>query len=287
MIFLEKKTLLLLFFATFIHTSAYADGAGTSLPLLNNAPWKETQGGRVRVLLVEHDTVDKPQNSAAFEYNGVIEVNLKEGWKTYWRNPGNSGMAPFFTFTQNVQYKIDYPAPQLLGEDGYRVFGYTGNINIPFRLTYADGEQRLSGTLTIGICKEICMPVDVPFNFDLKGKAGDSGIISANDDLEVRALLPKKADDSFQVTGVRLEKDAFLVTVRHSLIKDIPELFMDGGVTELGVAEVVSSKDDETTYRVPLLYLEDDWDGRIFYTAKSKEEAVSGRVNAPRGKSNH
>lgn len=277
MVFLKKKIIFLLFVALLSGNSAQAKDLAPSV-LRHDASFEKTQGGKVRVFLVEPQKAQgRNETQPISDYDGVIDIRLDEGWKTYWRNPGNSGMAPFFTFAQGNQYVIDYPAPQLLKTDGDWAFGYTGHVMLPFKV-FNVSAGHLTGSLTIGICKSICIPVDVPFDFDLKNANGD-GIIAAESWEKARISLPKPEDDNFQLTDVHIEKDVLILTLRHPAKDGVPELFLDGGTTELGIAEMISSEDDKTTYRAALLYHADDWDGRLFYTAKNDKSSVAGWVN--------
>ena len=58
-----------------------------------SSDWEDLGGGKAR-LVAELDPVSG-------EIHGVVEFDLDEGWKTYWRQPGGSGIPPEF----------DFPAP--------------------------------------------------------------------------------------------------------------------------------------------------------------------------------
>ena len=52
---------------------------------------------------------------------GGIAIQLQDGWKTYWRNPGDSGVPPRFDFSKsdNVEaVTILWPAPMKFGSSG-------------------------------------------------------------------------------------------------------------------------------------------------------------------------
>ena len=51
---------------------------------------------------------------------GGIEIQLQQGWKTYWRTPGDSGVPPRFDFSKSVNVESVtplYPAPRTF-DDG-------------------------------------------------------------------------------------------------------------------------------------------------------------------------
>src|SRR5690554_5930373 len=52
---------------------------------------------------------------ATNEVHALLEVSLSDDWKTYWRSPGEGGIAPHadWSASQNIeQVRWDWPAPQ-------------------------------------------------------------------------------------------------------------------------------------------------------------------------------
>jgi len=161
-----------------------------------------------------------------------LEVLLDPGWKTYWRNPGDSGIPPQIDFagSENVaDVAIEWPAPEL-SWDGYAwVIGYTEAVVFPLRVTMRDPATpaELKLRLTYGVCKDICIPAEadaeivldgssarpsaiemyrdrVPSLIDAAGENG--GVVSAavNRDgdvpiLELHVSLPGAPEDGFAV----------------------------------------------------------------------------------------
>jgi DsbC/DsbD-like thiol-disulfide interchange protein len=94
-----------------------------------------------------------------------IEITLDPGWKTYWRHPGDSGIAPEFDFSasQNVaSVSVEWPAPEL-HHDGYGwIVGYADTVVLPLRITPADPAEPVSLRLAMhfGVCRDICVPAE-------------------------------------------------------------------------------------------------------------------------------
>src|SRR4029079_14975580 len=47
-------------------------------------------------------------------YRAAVEIKLQDGWKTYWRYPGDSGVPPALDFSKSRNVKsvtVLYPAP--------------------------------------------------------------------------------------------------------------------------------------------------------------------------------
>ncbi len=101
---------------------------------------------------------------------GAFQFELKDGWITYWKNPGDAGLPLTITsYTSGKPYQIEnleiiWPTPKRFTYDhGLYSLGYKGKLLIPFKLQTADIHHSLE-TLTVnidayyGVCKEICIP---------------------------------------------------------------------------------------------------------------------------------
>ena len=93
-----------------------------------------------------------------------LEIQLGEGWKTYWRTPGSSGVPPNFDFKASRNAgtpTVLYPAPRRLAEPDGDVIGYKGRALFPiaFRAEDAAKPVELKLTVELGVCKDICVPV--------------------------------------------------------------------------------------------------------------------------------
>ena len=103
---------------------------------------------------------------AGGDYLAGLEIVLDQGWKTYWRAPGDAGVPPVFHWgaSRNVAaVQVIWPRPQVFYQNGMRSIGYSERVVIPLRVTpgRADRKVRLDGKVQIGICSDICVPLDV------------------------------------------------------------------------------------------------------------------------------
>ncbi len=92
-----------------------------------------------------------------------IDMGLAPGWKTYWRNPGDSGISPRFDWSgsENVAgIELRWPAPERFDDPGDTTFGYKTAVLWPVHVVPED--PALSVTLRLdmqyGICSDICVP---------------------------------------------------------------------------------------------------------------------------------
>jgi DsbC/DsbD-like thiol-disulfide interchange protein len=107
-----------------------------------------------------------------------IEIRLENGWKTYWRYPGDSGVPPTFDFAGSVNVKsvtTSWPAPELFddGAGGHSI-GYTGDVVLPLKVVPADVSRpaKLHVKLAYAACGKLCVPVEAGLTLELSGNAG-------------------------------------------------------------------------------------------------------------------
>lgn len=99
-----------------------------------------------------------------------IELTLAEGWKTYWRAPGDAGIPPVFDWSGSrnlADIRVDWPTPEVFSQNGMRSIGYMDRVVLPLTIAPSRASQpvKLSGVINIGICDEVC----VPMHLDLAG----------------------------------------------------------------------------------------------------------------------
>jgi len=95
-----------------------------------------------------------------------LGLELSQGWKTYWRSPGDAGFPPEFDFSnsQNIKsVEIIWPAPEQFGSEGFETLGYRGRATLPIKITPIHSGSPITVALdaNIGICEDICVPVSV------------------------------------------------------------------------------------------------------------------------------
>ncbi|WP_220731963.1 protein-disulfide reductase DsbD family protein [Shewanella morhuae] len=106
----------------------------------------------------------------------VLEVQLEGDWKTYWRSPGEGGIAPAIKWdeSRNLQH-VDWawPAPAEFSLLGLQTFGYKGNTTFPLLLTVDDisAPAQLRGKVTLSTCTTICVLTDYQINLDFTPNA--------------------------------------------------------------------------------------------------------------------
>ncbi len=136
-----------------------------------------------------------------------IEIDLEPGWKTYWRSPGDAGIAPVADFSRSTNIagavEIAFPPPHRY-DDGYAVTNvYEGRIVLPVSVAVVDpaSPTRLVVGLDMGVCEEVCVPEHFDLALDLASRESDAEALAILADAQ--AALPGKPEPgAFAVEGI-------------------------------------------------------------------------------------
>lgn len=135
--------------------------------------WIATDFSQLR-LIAAGDSI-----AASGELEIGVQIRLEEGWKTYWRNPGDAGLPTSFDWSasRNVgEVALAWPAPKRIPFEGLDSYGYEGEVVFPARLRPArPGEPvRIDLAVDYAVCKDICVPLAARARLDVPvGASGD------------------------------------------------------------------------------------------------------------------
>ena len=179
----------------------------------------------------------------------ALRVTLKEGWKTYWRAPGDAGIPPRFSWTgsRNVDgVEIVWPAPTVFDQNGYRSVGYIGQLVLPLLLDPAKpgAPLRLKGEIDFGVCKDVCVAARLPFSQDLDLTAGRNPTIAAA--MAQRPFSAREAGVRSATCSVRPTQDGMQVETRIDLPRAKGEevVILEPGNPLLWASEMNSRRKD-------------------------------------------
>ena len=102
-----------------------------------------------------------------------LRLRMAPGWHTYWRNPGDAGVAAELAWSLPPGVSVGpiaWPAPARMREGPLMTFGYTGDVLLPVTITPAAGSRApLQLVLTANwlVCAKICVPEQGSFNMTL------------------------------------------------------------------------------------------------------------------------
>lgn len=116
----------------------------------------------------------------------ALRIALDDGWKTYWRAPGEAGLPPLFDWSgsQNLRdIAFNWPVPEIIISNGVTTLGYAGELVLPIEVRAADpaADVTLTAGIAFGICEEVCMPLqtDVTAVLPASATATDPRIVGA------------------------------------------------------------------------------------------------------------
>ena len=92
-----------------------------------------------------------------------LEYKLNNGWKTYWKSPGEGGFSQLINWESSTNISnldILWPIPEYFEILGFISVGYTKEIIFPLKLKIKDINKKTSIVLDLNYltCKDICIP---------------------------------------------------------------------------------------------------------------------------------
>jgi DsbC/DsbD-like thiol-disulfide interchange protein len=151
------------------------------------SPWQEDAHSAVRLLA--------GSRSGAVLLGGIA-LQLKPGWHTYWRTPGDSGVPPRFDFSKsdNVEaVTVLWPAPKKFDDGaGGTSLGYIDQVVLPLRIVTKNTDKpvTLRADVNYAVCEKLCIPVqaNLELSFTSVASTEDSALFAALD------TVPKPAN---------------------------------------------------------------------------------------------
>lgn len=210
--------------------------------------WVETPGGSVRLIALPADAGGKA--------DALLDIRLNEGWKTYWRDPGGSGIPPSIAISGAALGAVGFPAPRRLGSDDGHYIGYNAPVQLPLALEKAAGGP-VTATVFLGMCKDICIPVQAELTADTSGEAFASPLEQAAL-ADAEARLPQAASTGFRPLSGHFAADGKSIAVRFEAPADgpVPEVFVSGdSALEFGASAPVRREGDAFLAEVPVLHM--------------------------------
>ncbi len=177
------------------------------------------EGSKFKTRLIAGSAARSSEQPRTF---AAVEMRMEQGWKTYWRMPGDAGgMPPRFDWSGSVNLAsatVSYPAPQRMADAIGDSLGYKGVAIFPVDIRAEDPSKpvELKATLEFGVCREICIPADATLSLIIPpGTTPAAAEIAA-----ALAAVPRDA-------GARRPDDPQLKSVEAHLQGDKPKLIVE------------------------------------------------------------
>ena len=128
--------------------------------------WVRTEQTAVRLVSATRATGDAASVVAGLHFR------LEDGWKIYWRSPGDAGFPPHLDWTAsgNLAFaRLAWPAPQRFSILGFESMGYKDEVVLPITATLGERGRplRLRANLKYLTCKDICIPYETTLSLDI------------------------------------------------------------------------------------------------------------------------
>jgi DsbC/DsbD-like thiol-disulfide interchange protein len=197
-------------------------------------------------------------------YRIGVEIRMKEGFKTYWRTPGDSGIPPVFDWTASENLgsvSVRWPAPKRYVDAGVTTIGYKDRVVFPVLVRAADIGKPISTILKLdyAVCERICVPAKAEVVLKLPAAtetthAGDLDVFRA---LVPRTKEPGKLDEKLGLISATFVPEKgqkaieVVVAVPPGAVLD--EAFLEGPDGWLfGTPTILQSDIERVTLRVPI-----------------------------------
>ncbi len=129
--------------------------------------WDSQKHGEARLITA----VEATGSSARLDV--ALQLRLTPGWHTYWRTPGDAGVAPTVDWSGSENLAaavIAWPAPRHLQPlDELETYGYEDGVTLPVAVTLAHpgAPLHLRAELDYASCREVCIPYHASLDLTL------------------------------------------------------------------------------------------------------------------------
>jgi DsbC/DsbD-like thiol-disulfide interchange protein len=170
------------------------------------------------------------------EWSAGVQIDLAEGWKTYWRMPGEAGIAPEFDWSgsHNVaDVVVRWPAPGRYHDASGETIGYAHRVVFPLSVLPENASEpvELALELSYAVCKDICVPARV----ELRRTLGQSSAMSSVEAALVRqfaAQVPHRWAAGVALERAHVEAAAgapvLAVELTGAAVDSSTEIFVEG-----------------------------------------------------------
>jgi suppressor for copper-sensitivity B len=191
-----------------------------------------------------------------------LALELGEGWKAYWRSPGEVGLAPQIDWTasENIaDVTFQWPAPERFTAFGIENFGYHDEVVFPVQIALEQPGQpaKLNANVQILVCSDLCVPQEFDLLLSIPEGTGIDQA-SAGSIAEFLARVPVEGTDANIATSVSfLNAEMTEVTFEFTtpIPFDSPDIFVElGDGTALGKPDIRLGDQGRTLWaQVPIL----------------------------------
>lgn len=194
-----------------------------------------------------------------------IEIELKKDWHTYWRTPGDGGMAPSIDWSKSknvksVEFLLPAPTRYAVTFEGFApvdTYGYADHVVFPLLVTPENPAYttELDVSVKYAVCKELCVFLDDHFNLRISNNHVDEDTTKRIDAALVS--VPGKSE-GLGIGAIKLDEAAKTLEVNITSEKPFvkPDIFVEVTPDFRFAAPQIFFTDDRKSALAKLTYVE-------------------------------
>ena len=172
------------------------------------------QSERITARLITAENAVTPN---AGTVSAALQIELADGWKTYWEAPGSVGYPPDLNWSTSANVsstELLFPAPTRFEAFDIENYGYVKQVTFPVQLMLEETGKTtvLNVSANVLVCAELCIPE--MFDLSVTLLAGEGGIDATSAQLIAAAAA----------TVPTTLSDAGMSNARYWLSEDATEL---------------------------------------------------------------
>ena len=190
----------------------------------------------------------------------ALEFNIRDGWHTYWRNPGDSGEATTLAWTLPPGFaagQIVWPTPHRFELPPLVNYGYANHVMHLVQIT-APTDLKVGAPIALTakaswlVCSDVCIPEDAELQLTIPTAAARAAS-AATDPAEASLFAAARADlpsAAPAATAARLQNGKLVITLGKewgatlSQIKSLTFFPYDGDSIEYAAPQILTRTKD-------------------------------------------
>ncbi len=241
-----------------------------------SSAWHHVEGASIRLV-----TSGVPASDGRIR--GALQIMLKPGWKTYWRDPGSSGVPPTLTATSHgkpVAVALEFPEPRRFEDEYAPWVGYDRSVAIAVTMEFPAGDDPGTSVVDafLGICETICIPVQARLQIDsaeAQQSSDDEAIVE-----QAFAALPAAADARLHAKPASFNDGELTIEAVVPEGTEAVDIFVAGTDRLTLDTPRRIAVDDHVSFVLPVHGVAKEGE-ELVYTLTTGSGAVSGRLQIP------
>ena len=170
-----------------------------------------------------------------------VKIELKKGWKTYWKNPGDAGAPITIEFNDTSienKLKVLFPFPEKFTDHGVSTIGYEGQVIFPIIINKNEMDK-INEEIIIDylVCKDICIPISETKKLNLNLQ----NVVKSDVFIASYKTVPKRKSNYFNIVKNIVSSEKISIKLINNDEFENIELFAHAEDTNLKVKKLKSS----------------------------------------------